>query len=49
MSTSPFERPLAEVDPAVAEAIRLEAERQQSMLEMIASENFVPQAMRAVA
>ena len=37
-----FERPLAEVDPEVAEAIDHELERQQRTLEMIASENFVP-------
>ncbi len=40
-----FERPLAEVDPEVAEAIQGELHRQQSTLEMIASENFVPQAI----
>jgi glycine hydroxymethyltransferase len=40
-----FERPLAEVDPEVAEAIGRELERQQRTLEMIASENFVPQAV----
>src|SRR4051794_3736198 len=40
-----FERPLAEVDPEVAEAIGHELERQQRTLEMIASENFVPQAV----
>ena len=40
-----FERPLAEVDPEVAEAIAHELERQQRTLEMIASENFVPQAV----
>jgi glycine hydroxymethyltransferase len=40
-----FSRPLADVDPEVAEAIRHEVERQQSTLEMIASENFVPQAI----
>src|SRR6476619_449517 len=40
-----FERPLAEVDPQVAEAIGHELERQQRTLEMIASENFVPQAV----
>ena len=37
--------PLAEVDPAIAEVLRRELERQQSTLEMIASENFVPQAV----
>jgi glycine hydroxymethyltransferase len=40
-----FERPLAEVDPEVAEAIDHELDRQRSTLEMIASENFVPQAV----
>ncbi len=37
--------PLAEVDPEIAEVLRRELERQQSTLEMIASENFVPQAV----
>jgi glycine hydroxymethyltransferase len=40
-----FNRPLAEVDPEVAEALRGELGRQQSTLEMIASENFVPRAV----
>src|SRR5213075_1513361 len=40
-----FERPLAEVDPEVAEAIDHELDRQRRTLEMIASENFVPQAV----
>ena len=40
-----FERPLAEVDPEVADAVGRELERQQRTLEMIASENFVPQAV----
>ena len=40
-----FNRPLAEVDPEVADAMRRELERQQRTLEMIASENFVPQAV----
>ena len=35
-------RPLAEVDPEIAEVLTLELERQQRTLEMIASENFVP-------
>ena len=35
-----FERPLAEVDPEVAEAIDLELDRQRRTLEMIASENL---------
>ena len=40
-----FERPLAEVDPEVAEQIDNELDRQRRTLEMIASENFVPQAV----
>jgi glycine hydroxymethyltransferase len=40
-----FERPLADVDPEVAGAIGRELERQQRTLEMIASENFVPEAI----
>jgi glycine hydroxymethyltransferase len=37
--------PLAEVDPQIAQVLRRELERQQNTLEMIASENFVPQAV----
>jgi glycine hydroxymethyltransferase len=37
-----FNRPLAEVDPDVAEVLRGELRRQQGTLEMIASENFAP-------
>ncbi len=40
-----FNRPLAEVDPEIAEVLALELERQQQTLEMIASENFVPLAV----
>ncbi len=40
-----FNRPLAEVDPEIAEAVGNELRRQQTTLEMIASENFVPQAV----
>jgi glycine hydroxymethyltransferase len=40
-----FNKPLAEVDPEIAEALQHELERQQRTLEMIASENFVPQAV----
>ena len=40
-----FERPLADVDPEVAAAVAAELDRQQRTLEMIASENFVPQAI----
>jgi glycine hydroxymethyltransferase len=36
---------LDEVDPAIAEVLRRELHRQQHTLEMIASENFVPQAV----
>ena len=38
-------RPLAEVDPEIAAAIRHETERQNSHLELIASENFTSQAI----
>src|SRR3989449_10385177 len=37
--------PLSEVDPEIAEVLRRELHRQQNTLEMIASENFVPQAV----
>src|SRR3954454_23070070 len=37
--------PLSEVDPEIAEVLRRELHRQQSTLEMIASENFVPAAV----
>src|SRR6266436_2362651 len=40
-----FNRPLAVVDPEIAEALALELDRQQSTLELIASENFVPYAV----
>jgi glycine hydroxymethyltransferase len=40
-----FTRPLADVDPEVADALGRELERQQRTLEMIASENFVPQSI----
>ncbi len=40
-----FDRPLAEVDPEVADALERELARQRGTLEMIASENFVPQAV----
>jgi glycine hydroxymethyltransferase len=40
-----FDRPLAEVDPEIAEVLRGELHRQQSTLELIASENFVPRAV----
>ena len=40
-----FNRPLADVDPEIAEALAGELDRQQRTLEMIASENFVPLAV----
>ena len=40
-----FEQDLRQVDPAVAEALRNELERQASGLELIASENFVSEAV----
>jgi glycine hydroxymethyltransferase len=38
-------RPLAAVDPEIADAIRREVERQHSYLELIASENFTSEAI----
>jgi glycine hydroxymethyltransferase len=43
--TSPLARPLGELDPEVAAAVGAELHRQQSTLEMIASENFAPAAV----
>ncbi|MFV2118988.1 serine hydroxymethyltransferase [Streptomyces sp. Act-28] len=40
-----FDQPLHELDPEVAAAVDAELERQQSTLEMIASENFAPIAV----
>jgi glycine hydroxymethyltransferase len=40
-----FNRPLAEVDPEIADVLARELDRQQRTLEMIASENFVPEAV----
>ncbi|GIH23417.1 serine hydroxymethyltransferase [Acrocarpospora phusangensis] len=40
-----LDRPLADLDPAVYDAIRAELTRQQETLEMIASENFAPRAV----
>jgi glycine hydroxymethyltransferase len=45
LSPDYFNRPLAEVDPEIADVLRGELEREQSTLEMIASENFVPRAV----
>jgi glycine hydroxymethyltransferase len=40
-----FTKPVAEVDPEIAEVLVNEAARQETTLEMIASENFVPQSI----
>ncbi len=40
-----FIKPVSEVDPEIAEALDNELARQENTLEMIASENFVPQAV----
>ncbi|HEX2016572.1 MAG TPA: serine hydroxymethyltransferase [Solirubrobacteraceae bacterium] len=40
-----FDRPVSEVDPEIAAVLRDELGRQQRTLEMIASENFVPEAV----
>jgi glycine hydroxymethyltransferase len=48
MTTLPdhfFTAPVADVDPEIAEVLGAELDRQESTLEMIASENFVPQAV----
>ncbi|MCV7496487.1 serine hydroxymethyltransferase [Micrococcus luteus] len=42
---SPLYQPLAESDPEIAAAVEAELRRQQSTLEMIASENFAPSAV----
>ena len=45
LSPDYFTKPVAEVDPEIAEVLKDEAQRQETTLEMIASENFVPQAI----
>jgi glycine hydroxymethyltransferase len=45
LSPDYFDRPLAEVDPEIAEVLAGELRREQDTLEMIASENFVPRAV----
>ena len=40
-----FIKPVSEVDPEIAEVLANELARQEHTLEMIASENFVPQAV----
>src|SRR6201995_537587 len=49
MTTNPMERSLAEADPQIAEAIEHEERRQHEGLELIASENFVSQAVLQAA
>src|SRR6266496_4861092 len=48
-ATDEMARPLAEVDPQVYEAIRQETRRQQSQIELIASENFTSEAILEAA
>ena len=45
LSPDYFTKPVAEVDPEIAEVLKDEAARQERTLEMIASENFVPQSV----
>jgi glycine hydroxymethyltransferase len=40
-----FSKPVADVDPEVADAMEAELRRQETTLEMIAAENFVPQSV----
>ena len=49
MPTNPRELPISEVDPAIAEAIANEERRQHEGLELIASENFVSEAVLEAA
>ena len=45
LSPDYFTKPVAEVDPEIAQVLEDELNRQETTLEMIASENFVPQAV----
>jgi glycine hydroxymethyltransferase len=45
LSPDYFTKPVSEVDPEIAQVLEDEARRQETTLEMIASENFVPQAV----
>src|SRR5437016_342555 len=45
MTTKEMSRPLAEVDPEIYRAIQHEVDRQDSQLELIASENFTSEAV----
>ena len=49
MNNNPMERPLAEADPDIAQAIENEERRQHEGLELIASENFVSEAVLEAA
>ena len=49
MPTNPMYLPLSEVDPQIAEAIANEERRQHEGLELIASENFVSEAVLQAA
>ncbi len=49
MNNNPMERPLAEADPEIAQAIENEERRQHEGLELIASENFVSEAVLEAA
>src|ERR1700682_1005983 len=49
MKNSDMSRPLYEVDPQIANAIDNEARRQHEGLELIASENFVSEAVLEAA
>ncbi|HEX7960149.1 MAG TPA: serine hydroxymethyltransferase [Terriglobales bacterium] len=49
MSNREMERPLSEVDPEIAQAIENEQRRQHEGLELIASENFVSEAVLEAA
>jgi glycine hydroxymethyltransferase len=45
LSPDYFDKPVSEVDPEIAQVLEDEVRRQDSTLEMIASENFVPQSI----
>jgi glycine hydroxymethyltransferase len=45
LSPDYFTKPVSEVDPEIAQVLEDELRRQEMTLEMIASENFVPQAV----
>src|ERR1035437_6072188 len=49
MTTDPMSLPLAQADPEIYDAIQHETERQNSRLELIASENFTSEAVLEAA